>query len=125
MLPQHSARRTSPKTERCSASRENVRKNRCLRTMLQVERGLEHGLPAASSVIDRTIPTFSRGELPHFAGINTFMKVQRSNNTCKEVQGMEYNAGGTGHRDLGASVRRSGKSAPVVNEMSAITAIDW
>jgi len=23
---------------------------------------------------DRTIPTFSRGELPHFAGINTFLK---------------------------------------------------
>ncbi|CAM9317964.1 unnamed protein product, partial [Sphacelaria rigidula] len=40
----------------------------------EVARGLEHGLPAASSVVDRTIPTFSRGELPHFAGINTFMK---------------------------------------------------
>ena len=24
--------------------------------------------------MDRDIPTFSRGELPHFAGINTFMK---------------------------------------------------
>lgn len=42
---------------------------------LQVEKGLEHGLPGASSIVDRTIPTFSRGELPHFAGINTFMKV--------------------------------------------------
>lgn len=41
----------------------------------QVEQGLEHGLPGASSIVDRTIPTFSRGELPHFAGINTFMKV--------------------------------------------------
>ncbi|CAN0552038.1 unnamed protein product, partial [Ectocarpus sp. 8 AP-2014] len=40
----------------------------------QVEKGLEHGLPGASSIVDRTIPTFSRGELPHFAGINTFMK---------------------------------------------------
>jgi agmatinase len=40
----------------------------------EVKRGLEIGLPGASSIQDRTIPTFSRGELPHFAGINTFMK---------------------------------------------------
>ena len=40
----------------------------------EVERGLEIGLPGASSIEDKTIPTFSRGELPHFAGINTFMK---------------------------------------------------
>eukprot|EP00752_Nemacystus_decipiens_P008866 g7912.t1 len=40
----------------------------------EVAQGLEHGLPGASSIVDRTIPTFSRGELPHFAGINTFMK---------------------------------------------------
>jgi agmatinase len=31
-------------------------------------------LPGASSIEDRDIPTFSRGELPHFAGILTFMK---------------------------------------------------
>ncbi|CAB9503135.1 Probable agmatinase 2 [Seminavis robusta] len=35
---------------------------------------LEMGLPGASSIEDKTIPTFSRGELPHFAGINTFLK---------------------------------------------------
>jgi agmatinase len=40
----------------------------------EVARGLEIGLPGASSIEDKTIPTFSRGELPHFAGINTFMK---------------------------------------------------
>jgi agmatinase len=40
----------------------------------EVERGLKIGLPGASSIEDKTIPTFSRGELPHFAGINTFMK---------------------------------------------------
>ena len=40
----------------------------------QLERGIELGLEAAPSVHDRTIPTFSRGELPHFAGINTFLK---------------------------------------------------
>ena len=40
----------------------------------EVERGLEYGLEAAPSIKDRTIPTFSRGELPHYAGINTFLK---------------------------------------------------
>jgi agmatinase len=35
---------------------------------------LQMGLPGASSIQDKTIPTFSRGELPHFAGINTFLK---------------------------------------------------
>jgi len=32
------------------------------------------GLPGASSIEDKSIPTFSRGELPHYAGINTFLK---------------------------------------------------
>ena len=32
------------------------------------------GLQGADSIVDRRIPTFSRGELPHFAGINTFLK---------------------------------------------------
>jgi len=40
----------------------------------EVDRGIEFGLPAAPSIGDRTISTFSRGELPHFAGINTFLK---------------------------------------------------
>jgi agmatinase len=40
----------------------------------EVSQGLEFGLEAADSIRDRTIPTFSRGELPHYAGINTFMK---------------------------------------------------
>ncbi len=40
----------------------------------EVDRGLELGLEAASSIRDRTIPNFSRGELPHYAGINTFLK---------------------------------------------------
>ncbi len=35
---------------------------------------LEMGLQGADSIVDRTIPTFSRGELPHYAGINTFLK---------------------------------------------------
>ncbi len=40
----------------------------------QVREGLEKGLPAADSVENREFSTFVRGELPHFAGINTFMK---------------------------------------------------
>jgi agmatinase len=38
------------------------------------QRALALGLPGAESIVDKTIPTFSRGELPHFAGINTFLK---------------------------------------------------
>ena len=30
--------------------------------------------PAPDCLTDKTIPTFARGELPHFAGINTFLK---------------------------------------------------
>ena len=40
----------------------------------EVDQGLRYGLEAAESIIDRRISTFSRGELPHYAGINTFMK---------------------------------------------------
>lgn len=39
-----------------------------------IKRELKLGLQGAKSINDKTIPTFSRGELPHFAGINTFMK---------------------------------------------------
>ncbi len=35
---------------------------------------LRMGLTAADSIEDRAIPTFARGELPHYAGINTFLK---------------------------------------------------
>ncbi|MFM8661325.1 MAG: agmatinase family protein, partial [Cyanobium sp.] len=40
----------------------------------EVEQGHRYGLEAAESIVDRRISTFSRGELPHFAGINTFWK---------------------------------------------------
>lgn len=40
----------------------------------EVSKGLELGLQGADSIIERSIPTFSRGELPYFAGINTFLK---------------------------------------------------
>lgn len=35
---------------------------------------LRMGLTGADSITDRSIPTFARGELPHYAGINTFLK---------------------------------------------------
>ncbi|MEM1209797.1 MAG: agmatinase family protein [Planctomycetota bacterium] len=34
------------------------------------------GLPAADSIGDRSITTFARGELPHYAGINTVLKTK-------------------------------------------------
>ena len=40
----------------------------------EIARGLEMGLTGADSIVDKTIPTFSRGELPHYAGITTFLK---------------------------------------------------
>jgi agmatinase len=41
----------------------------------EVDRALAQGLPGAPTINDRTIPTFSRGELPHFAGERgTFLK---------------------------------------------------
>lgn len=67
----------------------------------EVARGLELGLPGAESIVDRTIPTFSRGELPHFAGINTFLKQPyvEDVNRCGEydvaVLGVPHDAGTT------------------------------
>ncbi|MCL6564440.1 MAG: agmatinase family protein [Firmicutes bacterium] len=41
----------------------------------EIARAIAYGLPAADSISDRTISCFARGELPHYAGINTFLKV--------------------------------------------------
>lgn len=41
----------------------------------EVDRGLQYGLEAAASIRDRSISTFSRGELPHFAGITVHAPV--------------------------------------------------
>jgi agmatinase len=44
------------------------------RYLEELERGIAYGLEAAESITDRTLPTFSRGEVPHFAGERgTFM----------------------------------------------------
>src|SRR5712692_6173813 len=41
----------------------------------EVRRGKEFGLECASSIEDKTeISCFQRGELPHWSGINTFLK---------------------------------------------------
>jgi len=41
----------------------------------EIERNIAFGLEAAPSIVDRTISTFVRGELPHFAGeMGTFLK---------------------------------------------------
>lgn len=62
---------------------------------------LEIGLPGAESLRDKSIPTFSRGELPHFAGINTFLKatyledVRQCGNYDVAVLGAPLDAGTT------------------------------
>jgi agmatinase len=67
----------------------------------EITRGLELGLQGADSIVDRTIPTFSRGELPHFAGINTFLKapyledVRRCGEYDVAVVGVPFDGGTT------------------------------
>jgi agmatinase len=67
----------------------------------EVARVLELGLPGADSIVDRTIPTFSRGELPHYAGINTFLKqpyvedVRRCGDYDVAVLGAPHDSGTT------------------------------
>ena len=59
------------------------------------------GLPAADSVVDRSIPTFSRGELPHFASINTFLNqhflkdVRQCGNYDVAILGAPFDGGTT------------------------------
>ena len=67
----------------------------------EVKRNLEIGLQGSSSLEDKTIPTFSRGELPHFAGINTFMKapyvedVRKVGDYDVTVVGVPFDGGAT------------------------------
>lgn len=66
---------------------------------------LENGLQGADSIEDRTIPTFSRGELPHFAGINTFLKAPY----CENVRDVgQYDAGVVGIPFDGGTTYRPG-----------------
>ena len=69
------------------------------------KRGLELGLQGADSVEDKSIPTFSRGELPHFAGINTFMKAPY----CEDVRTVgQYDAAVIGVPFDGGTTYRPG-----------------
>jgi len=67
----------------------------------EVERGLKLGLQGADSIEDKSIPTFARGELPHFAGINTFMKAPYVENVREvgkydvAVMGVPFDGGTT------------------------------
>ncbi len=75
------------------------------RHLQEIREGLEKGLPGASSIEDRNIPTFSRGELPHFAGINTFMKAPYVENV-KDVA--KYDAAALGVPFDGGATYRPG-----------------
>lgn len=67
----------------------------------EVDQGLLYGLEAAESIVDRRISTFSRGELPHYAGINTFMKapyiedVNRVGEFDVAIMGVPHDSGTT------------------------------
>jgi agmatinase len=74
----------------------------------EVKWALEMGLPGARSLSDRSIPTFARGELPHFAGINTFLKAPYVENVRDvgkydaAILGIPFDSGTTSRR---ASIR--------------------
>ena len=67
----------------------------------EVSQGLDYGLEAANSIRDRSISTFSRGELPHYAGINTFLKapyledVKQVGNYDVAIVGVPHDSGTT------------------------------
>ena len=67
----------------------------------EVDQAKRLGLEAAESIVDRNISTFSRGELPHFAGINTFMKapyledVNQVSNYDVAIVGVPHDCGTT------------------------------
>jgi agmatinase len=71
----------------------------------EIARGLELGLHGAASIKDRRIPTFSRGELTHFAGINTFVKAPYIEDVRKCGQ---YNVAILGAPFDGGTTYRSG-----------------
>lgn len=71
---------------------------------------IEMGLPGAESLEDKTIPTFARGELPHFAGINTFLKAPYVENV-REVG--KYDAAVVGvPLDAGTTYRPGARFGP-------------
>jgi agmatinase len=71
----------------------------------ELQRQLELGLQGADSIGDKTISTFARGELPHFAGINTFMKAPY----CEDIRDVgKYDAAVMGVPFDGGTTYRPG-----------------
>ncbi len=80
-----------PKGERKLTSRDQLSAMKAIREMDKIgetqkkkliQRTLELGLEAAPSINDRDISLFVRGIYPHFAGINTFLKMP----FCEDVR---------------------------------------
>ena len=89
------------------------------RTREQLERGLDLGLEASPSVKDRTISTFSRGQQPAFAGINTFLKAPY----CENIRDVgKYDVAIVGAPfDMGTTYRAGCRFGPqAVRRISAL-----
>ncbi len=85
----------------------------------EVARAKEYGLEGAKSIVDRNISTFSRGELPHFAGINTFMKAPYVENV-NEVGNYDVAIVGVPH-DSGTTYRPGTRFGPQgIRKISAL-----
>ncbi len=85
----------------------------------EVARAKEYGLEGAKSIVDRNISTFSRGELPHFAGINTFMKAPYVENV-NEVGSYDVAIVGVPH-DSGTTYRPGTRFGPQgIRKISAL-----
>ena len=85
----------------------------------EIARSLELGLEAAESIHDRTISLFSRGHLPAFAGINTFMKAPY----CEDIRRVgDYEAAFVGVPfDTGTTYRPGARFGPqAVRRISAV-----
>jgi agmatinase len=96
-----------PKTGELRGNRNLKRLERISQTKQEeeIERGLELGLEAADSINDRTISLFSRGHLPAFAGINTFMKTPY----CEDIREVgQYEAAFVGAPFDGGTTYRPG-----------------
>src|SRR6056297_3606981 len=88
---------------------------------------LKMGLTAAESIEDRSIPTFARGELPHYAGINTFLKAPYAEDVAEvglydaTVLGAPFD-GGTTYRP-GTRFGPQGRSEEHTSELQSLRRI--
>jgi agmatinase len=76
----------------------------------QVASEQEMGLPGAASIDDPSITTFARGELPHYAGINTLLKTRYVEDVRRAAQ---YDVGFLGIPfDIGTTYRSGTRFGP-------------